>query len=163
MNYWKIVRLNECKIIEIEWLNEWMIDWLSVNSLFLVTDGPAAGQTIPHVHVHILPRRNGGIRRPHVKYRNKQEMFNHGWASILFIVLPVVAIFFKWYNSLNIHWEDKNLATLYIFWYRTYRYMFKSPFLFWIKCWNVAMLFRPGDFPANDDIYRQGWSAPSWQ
>lgn len=26
---------------------------------FAVQDGPQAGQTVPHVHVHILPRRPG--------------------------------------------------------------------------------------------------------
>jgi diadenosine tetraphosphate (Ap4A) HIT family hydrolase len=28
-----------------------------------VQDGPAAGQTVPHVHVHVLPRRSGDFHR----------------------------------------------------------------------------------------------------
>lgn len=28
-----------------------------------VQDGPAAGQTVPHVHVHILPRKSGDFPR----------------------------------------------------------------------------------------------------
>ncbi|MBU1694051.1 MAG: HIT domain-containing protein [Verrucomicrobia bacterium] len=29
-----------------------------------INDGPAAGQTIAHVHVHLIPRRTGDVRRP---------------------------------------------------------------------------------------------------
>lgn len=29
-----------------------------------INDGPAAGQTIPHAHVHLIPRRSGDVRRP---------------------------------------------------------------------------------------------------
>ena len=29
-----------------------------------VNDGPAAGQTIPHVHVHLIPRRSGDTADP---------------------------------------------------------------------------------------------------
>lgn len=29
-----------------------------------INDGPAAGQTIFHVHVHLIPRRTGDVRRP---------------------------------------------------------------------------------------------------
>ncbi len=29
-----------------------------------INDGRAAGQTIPHVHVHLIPRRSGDVRRP---------------------------------------------------------------------------------------------------
>ena len=29
----------------------------------LYQDGPEAGQTIPHVHVHILPRRKGDFEK----------------------------------------------------------------------------------------------------
>ena len=30
---------------------------------FAIQDGPAAGQTVPHVHVHVLPRRLGDFER----------------------------------------------------------------------------------------------------
>ena len=26
-----------------------------------VNDGPAAGQTIPHAHIHVIPRRTGDV------------------------------------------------------------------------------------------------------
>jgi diadenosine tetraphosphate (Ap4A) HIT family hydrolase len=29
-----------------------------------VNDGPAAGQTVPHVHVHLIPRRAGDVPDP---------------------------------------------------------------------------------------------------
>lgn len=30
---------------------------------FFVQDGPAAGQTVPHVHIHVLPRRPGDFEK----------------------------------------------------------------------------------------------------
>ena len=29
-----------------------------------VNDGPAAGQTVPHAHVHVIPRRTGDVADP---------------------------------------------------------------------------------------------------
>jgi diadenosine tetraphosphate (Ap4A) HIT family hydrolase len=29
-----------------------------------VNDGPAAGQTVPHAHVHVIPRRAGDVADP---------------------------------------------------------------------------------------------------
>jgi diadenosine tetraphosphate (Ap4A) HIT family hydrolase len=29
-----------------------------------INDGPAAGQTVPHLHVHIIPRRAGDVDDP---------------------------------------------------------------------------------------------------
>jgi diadenosine tetraphosphate (Ap4A) HIT family hydrolase len=31
---------------------------------FGVNDGPAAGQTVPHVHIHLIPRRAGDVQDP---------------------------------------------------------------------------------------------------
>ena len=28
---------------------------------FLINDGPIANQTVPHVHLHVLPRRRGDL------------------------------------------------------------------------------------------------------
>ncbi|MED6196770.1 hypothetical protein PIB30_050479 [Stylosanthes scabra] len=35
---------------------------------FCIQDGPQAGQTVPHVHIHILPRRNGD-------YENNDDIY----------------------------------------------------------------------------------------
>ena len=29
-----------------------------------LNDGPAAGQTVPHAHVHVIPRRHGDVADP---------------------------------------------------------------------------------------------------
>ncbi len=29
-----------------------------------INNGPAAGQTIPHLHVHVIPRYHGDMERP---------------------------------------------------------------------------------------------------
>lgn len=29
-----------------------------------VNDGPAAGQTVPHAHIHVIPRKNGDVVDP---------------------------------------------------------------------------------------------------
>ncbi|KAJ1174133.1 hypothetical protein NDU88_005956 [Pleurodeles waltl] len=39
-----------------------------------VQDGPEAGQTVPHVHVHVLPRRTGDFARNDLIY---EELQNH--------------------------------------------------------------------------------------
>ena len=38
-------------------------------STIVLQDGPAAGQTVPHVHVHILPRHNADLQ-------NNDEIYN---------------------------------------------------------------------------------------
>jgi diadenosine tetraphosphate (Ap4A) HIT family hydrolase len=29
-----------------------------------INDGPAAGQTVPHLHIHLIPRRTGDVADP---------------------------------------------------------------------------------------------------
>ena len=29
-----------------------------------INDGPAAGQTVPHAHIHVIPRKNGDVTDP---------------------------------------------------------------------------------------------------
>ena len=36
---------------------------------FAIQDGPAAGQTVPHVHIHVLPRRVGD-------FENNDEIYD---------------------------------------------------------------------------------------
>lgn len=44
---------------------------------FLLNDGPAANQTVPHVHMHILPRRRGdlGVRMLRLLQRPMVALF----------------------------------------------------------------------------------------
>ena len=35
---------------------------------FAVQDGPASGQTVPHLHIHVLPRRPNDFARNHDEY-----------------------------------------------------------------------------------------------
>lgn len=35
-----------------------------------INDGPAAGQTVPHMHLHIIPRRFGDVPNPRGGIRN---------------------------------------------------------------------------------------------
>lgn len=43
---------------------------------FAIQDGSAAGQTVPHVHIHILPRRNGDFEVNDLVYEelNKEDL-----------------------------------------------------------------------------------------
>lgn len=44
-------------------------DHYKVSSLtFAIQDGPEAGQTVPHVHIHILPRKVGDFERNDIVY-----------------------------------------------------------------------------------------------
>lgn len=36
---------------------------------FLVQDGPQAGQTVPHVHIHVIPRKKGD-------FENNDEIYD---------------------------------------------------------------------------------------
>ena len=40
---------------------------------FAIQDGPQAGQTIPHVHIHILPRRTGDFKRNDEVYTHLEK------------------------------------------------------------------------------------------
>ncbi|XP_069510517.1 bis(5'-adenosyl)-triphosphatase [Ambystoma mexicanum] len=46
-----------------------------------VQDGPEAGQTVPHVHVHVLPRRAGDFARNDNIYEQLQDHDKGGNAS----------------------------------------------------------------------------------
>lgn len=50
-------------------------------------DGPAAGQSVPHVHIHILPRRAGDFERNDQVYdaieaSSKQEASDRYYCSL---------------------------------------------------------------------------------
>jgi bis(5'-adenosyl)-triphosphatase len=40
---------------------------------FAIQDGPQAGQTIPHVHIHVLPRRGGDFKRNDEVYTHLEK------------------------------------------------------------------------------------------
>jgi bis(5'-adenosyl)-triphosphatase len=40
---------------------------------YAIQDGPSAGQTIPHVHIHVLPRRDGD-------FENNDEVRSTHWS-----------------------------------------------------------------------------------
>lgn len=52
---WKLVALVRARL-----LAELAPDGFNVG----VNDGPAAGQTVPHAHVHVIPRLNGDVPDP---------------------------------------------------------------------------------------------------
>jgi diadenosine tetraphosphate (Ap4A) HIT family hydrolase len=35
-----------------------------------LNDGPAAGQTVPHLHLHVVPRKTGDVTHPRGGIRN---------------------------------------------------------------------------------------------
>lgn len=50
----------------------------SAQSLTLaIQDGPAAGQTVPHVHVHVLPRRPGDFEKNDEVYDELDRAESH--------------------------------------------------------------------------------------
>nr|GMD67044.1 bifunctional bis(5'-adenosyl)-triphosphatase/adenylylsulfatase FHIT [Ipomoea batatas] len=40
---------------------------------FAIQDGPQAGQTVPHVHVHIIPRKSGDFEKNDGSVGRKRE------------------------------------------------------------------------------------------
>lgn len=56
------------------------------SSTVAVQDGPDAGQTIEHVHIHVLPRRTGDFQKNDDVYRNLEDhdkgIANTKWRSI---------------------------------------------------------------------------------
>ena len=47
------------------------MSWLQLrqDATISIQDGPSAGQTVPHVHVHILPRSSGD-------FENNDDIYN---------------------------------------------------------------------------------------
>lgn len=48
-----------------EWLNEISTRFtIPMITTIGINDGPAAGQTVPHVHIHLIPRYKGDVSDP---------------------------------------------------------------------------------------------------
>lgn len=41
----------------------WNVIYMTLISLSISQDGPQAGQTVPHVHIHVLPRKGGDFEK----------------------------------------------------------------------------------------------------
>lgn len=48
-------------------------EYSATSVTFAIQDGPEAGQTIPHVHIHILPRRKGDFKRNDEVYTHLEK------------------------------------------------------------------------------------------
>lgn len=48
-------------------------EYSATSVTFAIQDGPQAGQTIPHVHIHILPRRGGDFVRNDEVYTHLEK------------------------------------------------------------------------------------------
>ena len=46
-----------------------------------INDGPAAGQTVPHLHVHLIPRRRGDVEDPRGGVRWVIPQHANYWSS----------------------------------------------------------------------------------
>jgi len=58
-------------------------------SIFLNQDGPQAGQSVPHVHIHILPRKNGD-------FENNDDIYDLvGWNICVFNNLAGFSVLLK--------------------------------------------------------------------
>lgn len=50
----------------------------------ILNDGAVAGQGVPHVHIHVIPRSPGdGVRTPHGRYRLPDEKMEEDLRKIL--------------------------------------------------------------------------------
>jgi len=69
-------KYNQRKIIDLDHTrlksktSSWQQSYLLLLSILglLFLDGPEAGQTVPHVHIHILPRKVGDFERNDIVY-----------------------------------------------------------------------------------------------
>lgn len=68
---------------------------ITVANYLGMQDGPAAGQTVPHVHVHVLPRRAGDFKENDEVYGaiEANEADLERWASCLPRLWVVLAMF----------------------------------------------------------------------
>lgn len=67
-----VARVRDLEVEELHAL--WAVAWQAASELTRrygpdgvnigLNDGPAAGQTVPHVHVHVIPRYAGDVRDP---------------------------------------------------------------------------------------------------
>ncbi|KAK4408758.1 Bifunctional bis(5'-adenosyl)-triphosphatase/adenylylsulfatase FHIT [Sesamum angolense] len=76
----------DCKLLDITWIDSDL--WLTAQKIghqlesyhnassltFTIQDGPKAGQTVPHVHIHILPRKSGDFENNDEIYEAEKEL-----------------------------------------------------------------------------------------
>ena len=72
---WQAVRVVQQEILQKNYFDNSNTDSASSPPAFniAVQDGPTAGQTVPHVHVHILPRQAGDYERNDDIYTDIEE------------------------------------------------------------------------------------------
>lgn len=61
-----------------------LVDKITGSTLIAVHNGKESGQEIPHVHVHLVPRRPGDSAGPiHSMFSNRPKMSDHEFDDIL--------------------------------------------------------------------------------